>query len=302
MTHIYLYNVCALTDDGVLLYVSLALSCMPNAIFSPLGTRPQWWPVHYSTATDFQHRSSRRCQIQQDDRSAFSPSLNSCFVLRVLPDIHSRVSSFHTDCDGNPLQPTFTGNSHTLWTSLILAVCHEMCIFQPIPLAHVPLHNFLPMARSTLLRLTSSIAARDTSTASGLRLVSTMLEKTSFLSRSTLNSQSCLLSSTDFLLDALLLAEASTCSQTEFVLAPYLLVVSFSSPPPAHQLARTGLCHVAIYIYTESMLLIGALIECAPLSLSCHTACSLALRLDPTDAGLQEMGVCHTLTSAGTRS
>ena len=97
---------------------------MPNAIFRPWvpvrrfrsssdGLQPQpdvstlnhyilqlvgqqWWPVHYSTDPDFQHRSSRRCHIQQDDRSAASPSL-LVVVLCVLPDIPSRVSSFHTD-------------------------------------------------------------------------------------------------------------------------------------------------------------------------------------------------------------
>ena len=36
----YIFYQCALTDDGVLLYVSLELSCMPNALFSPLGARP----------------------------------------------------------------------------------------------------------------------------------------------------------------------------------------------------------------------------------------------------------------------
>ena len=125
--------ICVLTEDGVVLYLSLALSCMPNAIFlaasacSSVGSdRPQtssdvstlnhdilqlagqqWWSVHYSTDPDFQHRLSRRCHILQDDRSAASPSL-LVVVLRVLPDIPSRVSSFHIDCAGNLLQPTST--------------------------------------------------------------------------------------------------------------------------------------------------------------------------------------------------
>ena len=105
--------ICVLTEDGVVLYLSLALSCMPNAIFlaasacSSVGSGQQWWPVHYSTDPDFQHRLSRRCHILQDDRSAASPSL-LVVVLRVLPDIPSRVSSFHIDCAGNLLQPTST--------------------------------------------------------------------------------------------------------------------------------------------------------------------------------------------------
>ena len=97
------------------------------------------------------------------------------------------------------------------------------------------------------------------------------------------------------MLSALLSSVASPCLKTEFVLASGLLVVSFSSPPPGHHLTRAGLCHVAIYIYPESALL-GTLIECAPLSLSCHTAYSLGVRLDLTDVGLQKMVLCHTYT------
>ena len=166
----------------------------------------QWWPVYYSTDTDFQHRSSRRCHILQDDRSAASPSL-LVFVLRVLPDIPSRMSSLHTDCAGNPLQSTSTGNSHTL---------HPLSLQFAIRSAYF--RFFLSCASSQFSShgTISCIATNvfdcwDTSTASGLRVVSTMLGKTSLLSRSTLSSQSCPLSSTAFCLGGLLLAVASPC-------------------------------------------------------------------------------------------
>ena len=222
---------------------------------------------------DFQHRSSRRYQIHQDDRSAASPSL--LVVLCVLPDTPTRVSSFHTDCAGNPLQPTSTGNSHTL---------HPLSLQSAMRSAYLRLFLSCASSQFSSHGTVSSIATNvfdcwDTSTASGLRLVSTMLVKTGFLSRSTLCSQSCPLSNTDFRLGALLSAVASPCL-TNWIC--------------------TGFWSVGC-IYPESKVL-GNLIERAPLSLSCHTACSLGLRLDPTDAGLQEKGVCHTLTSAGTRS
>ena len=112
-------SVCALTEDGFLLYLTLALCCMPYAIFlapewssrlSSDGFQPspdvstryyvilhmagqQWWPVHYSTDPDFHHRSSRRCHIQQDDLSVAYPSL-LVVVLHVLPDILSNLRFF----------------------------------------------------------------------------------------------------------------------------------------------------------------------------------------------------------------
>ena len=135
---------------------------------------------------------------------------------------------------------------------------------------------FFPWKNGQFLSWTNVFDCWYTSTASGLRLVSTMLRKTNFLSKSTLSSPS------NALYPALISAQVLLCqlylhpvSQTGFVPASGLLVVSFSSPPPAHQLTCAGLCHVAIYIYPKPAL-IGILIECAPLSrLSCHTACSL---------------------------
>ena len=137
----YIFYQCALTDDGVLLYVSLALSCMPNALFSPLGARPpvpivfRWSPTFTGcfdpnpwhppvggsavVASPLLVRSRLPAQIVSAvpypagwPFCCFSQS--SCCCLVCPPDIPSRVSSFHTDCAGNPLQPTSTGNSHTL--------------------------------------------------------------------------------------------------------------------------------------------------------------------------------------------
>ena len=55
-------------------------------------------PVHYLTDPDCQHRSSRWCHIQQDGRSAASPSL-LVVVLHAVSDIPA--SSFHNDCAGH---------------------------------------------------------------------------------------------------------------------------------------------------------------------------------------------------------
>ena len=166
----------------------------------------QWWPVHYSTDPDFQHRSSRRCHIQQDDRSSASLSV-LVVVLRVLPDIPSRVSNLNTDCAGNPLQPTSTGNSHTL---------HPLSLQSAIRSAYFRLFLSCASSQFSSHGTISFIATNvfdcwDTSTASGLRLVSAMLGKTSLLSRSTLSSQSCPLSSIAFCLGAFLSAVASPC-------------------------------------------------------------------------------------------
>ena len=132
----------------------------------------QWHPlvggsaVHYSTDPDFQHRSSRRCLLQQDDLSAVSPSF-LIVVLRVRNDIPSRVSSFHTDWAGNPLQPTSTGNNHTLDP-----------LFLQSAIRSAYLRLFLSCASSQLSShgTVSSIATKvfdcwDTSTTSRLRLV-----------------------------------------------------------------------------------------------------------------------------------
>ena len=131
---------CALTEDVGLLYVSLALSCMQCAIYlapkvlvrrfqyrlqiwSPTLTGrfdPKPWhpPVGGSAVVASPLLDGSRLPAQivsavlypAGCSSAASPSLLVNVVLRVLPDIPCRVSSFHTDCAGNPLQPTSTGN------------------------------------------------------------------------------------------------------------------------------------------------------------------------------------------------
>ena len=108
----------------------------------------QWWPVHYSMDTDFQHRSSRRCQIQQGARSAASPSLR--VVLRVLPDIPSHVSSFLKNCAGNPLLPTSTGNRHSLHPLSLQSVIRS-AYFRLLVTIFFPWHGQL--YREQLLRL-----------------------------------------------------------------------------------------------------------------------------------------------------
>ena len=164
----------------------------------------QWWRVHYSTDLDFQHRSSHWCHIQQDDHSAASPSLLIA-VLYALPDILSYASSFHTDCAGDSLQPISIGKSQTL---------HTLSLQTAIRSAYLRLFLSCASSQFSSHEKFSSISSIifdcwDTSTKSGLILVSTKLEKSNFLSKSTLNFQSCPLSSTDFSLGTLISAVAS---------------------------------------------------------------------------------------------
>ena len=195
VTHFYLYNVCALTDDGVLFYVSLALSCVPNAIFSPPCARPsvpiifRWSPA-FAGCLDPKPRhppvgGSAVVASPRLDGSRLPAQIVSavphpagwpfcCFyslllvVLRVLP---SRVSNFHTDCAGNPLQPTSTWNSHTL---------HPLSLQSAMRCAYFSLFFSCATSQFSSHCTVSSMATNvfdcwDTSTASGLKLVSTML-------------------------------------------------------------------------------------------------------------------------------
>ena len=183
--------------------MNFALSCMPNTIYvPPVGARmlvsiifrfcnphrmfqpetmtsscwpgQQWWRVHYSTDLDFQHRSSHWCHIQQDDHSAASPSLLIA-VLYALPDILSYASSFHTDCAGDSLQPISIGKSQTL---------HTLSLQTAIRSAYLRLFLSCASSQFSSHEKFSSISSIifdcwDTSTSSGLMLVSTMLEKRS---------------------------------------------------------------------------------------------------------------------------
>ena len=151
------------------------------------------------------------------------------------------MSSFHTDCTENSLQPTSTGNSQTL---------HPLSLQSAISSAYLRL--FLPCASSQFSShdTVSSIATnvfdwRDTS-AAGLRLISTMFGKTSFLSRSTQSSQSCPLSSTNFCLGALVLAIVSPCP-TNCICPCFWSVGRFLLLSTSSTLANSRrTCHVAI--------------------------------------------------------
>ena len=140
-------------------------------------------------------------------------------------------------------------------------------------LSHVPLHNCLPMARSALSQPTSSTAGTLAQ-----RLVLGWFPRCWGKPDFCLNlfwapSHALYLA----LLSALVLSVSCSFTLSHKLNLSWLLVCwSFPSPfqlHHTHQLAPAGLCHVYIYIYPESMLH-GTLIECAPLSLSCQTACS----------------------------
>ena len=97
----------------------------------------QWWPVHYSMDPGFQHRSSRRCHNQHDALSAASINRLAAAFL-ALPHIPRRRNNFQTDCAGNPLHPTSTGNNQTFhplsrhsetYTTIIKIISLKVIIF-----------------------------------------------------------------------------------------------------------------------------------------------------------------------------
>ena len=166
---------------------------MPNAIVSPLGARPSVptvfrWSLTFAGCFDPKPwlppvGGSAVVASPQLDGSRLSAEIISavpypagwsfcCFsqswCCLAFSDIPSRVSSFHTDCSGNPLQGIAT-RSIIYHSSLPLGlhISGSSC--------RVPLHSFLTLTRSALWRPISS-------TAGTLRLVSTILGKTSFLS------------------------------------------------------------------------------------------------------------------------
>lgn len=191
------------------------------------------------------------------------------------------MSSLHIDRAGKRLLTDLNGNSQA-HHPLHLQSAMRSAYF------YVPPHNVLTMARSALLP-TSVFEYWETNTASGRRLVSTMLGKTNFLSRSSLSSQSCLLS-TIIPTCRSYVSCWFTLSHKLSLFALCLIVISLYSP--AFQPTLTGLCYVAIYISPGSEQL-GVLIECAPWPLSLKTAYSLGYCLVPTVASLQEMGVSY---------
>lgn len=144
----------------------------------------------------------------------------------------------------------------------------------------VPPYNSLATSLSVPLGPASSNAWRLTLRLVLIKLVSQIVGKTNFLSRSTLSSQSFPLSSDDVCLGPLVSSVDSPCLQT--------VAVFVFSPPPAHQLTPAGLCHVAIYISPESDLL-SILIEYAPWSLTFYTAYSLGFYLSSTVASIPGM-------------
>lgn len=94
----------------------------------------------------------------------------------------------------------------------------------------------------------------ETNIASGLRLVSTMLGKTNFLSRSILSSQSFPLSSNDVRLVALESAVDSPCF-TNYICLCFVYGGRFLFLSTFNTSATAGRCHAAIYISPESELL-----------------------------------------------
>lgn len=144
---------------------------------------------------------------------------------------------------------------------------------------------------------TSIFECLETDIASGLKLVSQMVGKTNFLSRSTLSSQSFPLSSDDVRFGTPVSSVDSPCFTNWSCLCfesdgRFLGVFS---PPPAHQSTPAGLCHVVIYISPESELP-GILIEYAPWSLTFYTANSLGLGLHlvSTIASIPQMIISYT--------
>ena len=174
----YIFYQCALTDDGVLLYVSLALSCMPNALFSPLGARPpvpivfRWSPTFTGcfdpnpwhppvggsavVASPLLVRSRLPARIVSavPDPAGWpfccfsQSSLLSCvfFLTSLVMWAASTRIALGTLCS-RPLQE----NNHTLNTLSLQSAIRSAS-------SHVPLHSSLPMARSALSLPTSSTA------------------------------------------------------------------------------------------------------------------------------------------------
>lgn len=124
------------------------------------------------------HHITRRCNIQHDDLSVASSS-RFIAVLHALPDSLILISSFQNNCTGNPLHETA---KRTILYPCSLHWGLNTWRFS----SHVP-----PQFSSH--GTDSSIATNvfewwETNTASGLRLVCTMVGKTNFLSRSILSS------------------------------------------------------------------------------------------------------------------
>lgn len=214
-------------------------------------------------------------------------------ILMLFLKVH-HVSSFHTEWAGN------STDIYKKWpnaSSSIFEYCHEVCILEAFLLCAAS--HFSHGRIKSIANSKSSTNCFETNvyTASGPRLVSTMLGWIIFLSRSTESSPSCPVSSNDVCLATFGSAVDSQCLKNCiclcFVSDGRFLFFSISSIS-TNSWWTLSCRHVYFPWFTASCHHDRI---CNIWSLSFHTPYSFGLHFFPIVASLQRIGLCHILTS-----